>query len=190
MNRFARLGATSFAAMTLAGLAACSDGSDAQTVDSARPTVVTSTVTPSPDMREDAQKDLGSKATVVNTDGSPLLDVSLDRFVNTTCDQQAAQTQPTNGRFVTVNLTVTTYDDPQGRLPGIELDKGWSHLAGDGKVLPANTSAAQTCHHEDLGLVGRKSYSTAVVLDVPADAPDDWVAYDVAGTHWEWKLDG
>jgi hypothetical protein len=24
---------------------------------------------------------------------------------------------------------------------------------------------------------------------VPADAPDDRVAYDVAGTHWEWQLE-
>jgi hypothetical protein len=182
--RFARIAAASLAAVSFVGLAAC--GHDDQTVGESRPTEGASTAVP--DSSRDTQG-LGDTVTVDNQDGSSLLDFSLDRVVNTTCDQQAAQTQPTNGRFVTLNLSVATHNDPQGHLPGVELNQGWTYLGEDGKVLQANTPAAQTCHHEDLGLVPNRSYSTAVVLDVPADAPDDRVAYDVAGTHWEWKLE-
>lgn len=183
MIRLSSVVASSFAVVVLASLTAC--GHDDQTVGESRPTVVTSTA--APDTAGDKQG-LQDTVTVDNQDGSPLLDFSLDRYVNTTCDAQAAQTQPSNGRFVTLNLSVTTHNDPQNQLPGIELNQGWTYLGEDGKAAPANTPAAQACHHEDLGLVPNQSYSTAVVLDVPADTPNDRVAYDVAGTHWEWDL--
>lgn len=175
-----RLAAIVCAGLAFTGLAACSS-TDEQTVGDSRPTVVTSTVAPTPDARED----VGDKVTVKNPDGSPLLDVTLDRVVDTACDQP---TTAINGRFVAVHLTVHTFDDPQNRLPGTALDKGWSYLGADGKVLRASTPAAAQCHHEDVALSARHSYSTAVVLDVPADVADDRVALDVADTHWEWPI--
>jgi hypothetical protein len=179
VNRFA---AALCASLALAGLAACSDGTDAQPVGAARPSVVPSTVAPTTGVH----KDLGDKALVLNPDGSPLFDITLDRFVDTSCDQA---TTAVNGRFTAVQLTVHTFDDPQNRLPGVKVDQGWRYLSADGKtILPANTPAARTCHHEDVALSARHSYSTAVVLDVPPDADDDRVSLDVADTHWEWQL--
>lgn len=183
MNRFA---VALCAGLVVAGLAACGNDTDEQKVGAAAPTVVTSTVAP---QETGKREDVGDTASVTNPDGSPLLNVSVDRFVDTSCDQPAAAPTAANGRFVAVQLSVHTFDDPQNRLPGIALDKGWSYVSADGKtVLPANTSAARTCHHEDVALSARHSYSTAVVLDVPPDADGDHVNFDVAGTHWEWPL--
>lgn len=183
MTRFA---VAALAALSLMSLAACGnndDEPDAQAVGAGHPTVVPSTMEAAPS----PQRGVGDKVWVINQDGSPLLDLTVDRFQNTTCD---TPTQPVNGRFVTANITVHTYEDPQNRLPGIALDKGWRYV-GDDKdtVLPANTPAAYSCHHEDGTLAAKKSYSTAVVLDVPQDSDGDAVALDVAETHWEWKLD-
>ncbi len=180
-----RLVAASCAALALAGLAAC--GHDDQKVGESRPSASPSTTVVPGDTATDKQG-LGDTLTIDNQDGSPLLDFSLDRYVNTTCDAAAAQVTPSNGRFVTLNLSVVTHNDPQGQLPSTELNQGWTYLREDGKPVAANTPAAQACHNEDLGLVPNQSYSTAVVLDVPADTPKDRVAYDVAGTHWEWDL--
>lgn len=183
MTRFA---VAILAVVAFAGVTACGnndDGPDAQPVGAARPTVIPSTVSPAPS----PYKGVGDKVWVINQDGSPLLDLTVDRFQDTTCDQP---TQPTNGRFVTANLTVHTYDDPQNRLPGIALDKDWRYVGDDRKtVLPANTPAAYACHHEDGTLAAKKSYSAAVILDVPDDASGDLVSFDVADTHWEWELD-
>jgi hypothetical protein len=183
MTRFA---VAILAAVAFVGVAACGnndDEPDAQAVGAGHPTVVPSTMEAAPS----PQRAVGDKVWVINQDGSPLLDLTVDHFQNTTCDQP---TQPTNGRFVTANLTVHTYDDPQNRLPGVVLDEDWRYVGDDGKtVLPANTPAARACHHEDGTLAAKKSYSAAVILDVPDDAAGDAVSFDVADTHWEWELD-
>ena len=183
-----RLPAVLYTGLALASLAACGTSNDSQPVGADKPTVVASTAAPDDEAATELQ-DIGDKVTVTNPDGSPLLEISLDRFVDTSCDQPASAPTAVNGRFTAAQLTVHTFDDPQNRLPGINLTQGWSYLAAEGaRPLPASTPAAAACHHETLALSAQHSYSAAVVLDVPPDASDDRATLDVADTHWEWPV--
>ena len=122
-------------------------------------------------------------------DGSTLLTFTVDEIAAAQC-KSGAFGKKAQGRYISVDMTIHTKDDPQNVLPLTSLSTGWEHVTADGVATEASTLDAAICGSEYKDLGPNRTYHQTVVLDVPKDNAGGVITLRVgAGQGWEWKLD-
>lgn len=129
-------------------------------------------------------KEFGETAGLTSSLGAVVMDFVVTNPRAATCDEP--DVTPQHGRFVAVDVAITTHDDPEGLLRQVFIANGWEFVGADGSSVKASTFDAATCEYPEGELRPNRTYQHTVVLDVPK-APGVAV-FDPGNGGWEWKL--
>lgn len=137
--------------------------------------------------RANLVKEIGQPGGLQNLDGSVMVDFKVTKISAKKCP--APDYPSENGKFIQVDLAMTTHDDPDLMLSGVMLAYGWESINANGESVPSDTSAAAVCMEEPVpSLKPNRKYTATVVLDVQKDVDVIvWTPF-LADGGWEWKV--
>jgi hypothetical protein len=99
--------------------------------------------------------------------------------------------EPENGNYISLPISVRTYDDPNNTLVFASFASRWEFVAADGRSFEASTTGPAICGYEAPTRLGpNRTYEFSVVLDVPARAGALVLPSIADNGGWEWTYGG
>ncbi|MCW0215227.1 MAG: hypothetical protein OJJ54_17865 [Pseudonocardia sp.] len=133
-------------------------------------------------------KALGQHAGLTDdSTGAVIADFAVTAIAPASCN--AGASKPQNGRFLALTIEATTKSDPNNVLANMQsFGSPWEFVAADGRSTQADNSAAAMCHYDAPVLKPNRSYTSTVVVDVPAGTAGVLVFDPARNGGWEWSI--